>query len=118
MSITDEHTACFEAGIKFGSLYHQFAGTPVSPRSAPTLSRAIESSIENQPYCTNVHVEMDTAAIASDAIHGYTELTGRYLDVELTVEYEDIIVTAAMTLDEDNYPQMDVTAIESSADDG
>ncbi len=28
---TDAQQACFEAGIKFGSLYHQFAGTPVSP---------------------------------------------------------------------------------------
>jgi hypothetical protein len=111
MSITAEQTACFEAGIKFGSLYHQFAGTPVSPRSAMALSRAIESAIENQPYCTSVTVDMDTEAIAADAIHGYTELTGRYLEVELTVEYEDIEVTATMSLDENDYPRMDLTTI-------
>lgn len=114
MRITDEHAACFEAGIKFGTLYHQFAGTPVSPRSATALSRAIESSIENQPYCTEVDVEMDLEAIDSDAIHGYTELTGRYLDAELLVEYEDVQVTATMTLDEDDYPRMELTTVEST----
>lgn len=117
MPITDEQTACFEAGIKFGSLYHQFAGTPVSPRSATVLSQAMESSIENQPYCTDVTVKIDTAAIASDAIHEYAELTGRYLDVELSVEYENIIVTATMTRDEDDYPRMELTTIEPTKDD-
>lgn len=117
MTITNEQTACFEAGVKFGSLYHQFAGTPVSARSAEELSRAIESSIENQPFCTDVTVEMDIAAITSDAIHGYTELTGRYLDVELTVEYEDIVVTAGMSRDEDDYPRMEVTSIEPTEND-
>ncbi len=116
MQITDEHTACFEAGIKFGALYHQFAGTPVSPHSATALSRAIESSIENQPYCTEVTVEMDSTAIASDAINGYAELTGRYLDVEVNVEYDDVAVTAAMTRDEDDYPRMELTTIEPPED--
>ena len=39
---TEAEIACFEAGIKFGSLYHQFAGTPVSPESADSLARAME----------------------------------------------------------------------------
>lgn len=117
MTLTNAQTACFEAGIKFGSLYHQFAGTPVSARSSGALARAIESSIENQPFCTDVTVEMDTGAIAADALHGYTELTGRYFDVELTVEYEDFIVTAIMTRDEDEYPRMEVTSIEPTEND-
>lgn len=56
---TDGERAAFEAGVKFGTLYHQFAGTPVSPASAGSLARAMEDAIENQPFCTNVSVQVD-----------------------------------------------------------
>jgi hypothetical protein len=118
MSETDPTTpqvACFEAGIKFGSLYHQFAGTPVSPGSAPTLARAMEAAIENQPHCETVAVDIDTEALAAEIEDGsasYTELTGRFLDVELVVEYEDCRVIAEMEL-VDGYPLMAVAAVEA-----
>lgn len=104
---TDGQRACFEAGIKFGSLYHQFAGTPVAPRSIASLERAIEESIENQPFCETV-----TVAIIEDRVRdaighdeGYTELTGRLMEVELTVEYEGVVVETRMEM-EDGYPRM------------
>ena len=53
---TDAEQAAFEAGIKFGALYHQFAGTPVSTESAESLATAMAESIENQPFCENVEV--------------------------------------------------------------
>jgi hypothetical protein len=118
MSETDPTTpqvACFEAGIKFGSLYHQFAGTPVSPASAPSLARAMEEAIENQPHCETVAVDIDTDALGAaieDGSASYTELTGRFLDVELVVEYDGTRVIAEMEL-VDGYPLMSVTAVES-----
>ena len=104
---TSAEEACFEAGIKFGSLYHQFAGTPVSPASASSLARAMEEAIENQPYCESVDVEVDEGAIAeaADDEYGYTELTGRFLTVDIEVEYEDVAVTARMAM-EGGYPHM------------
>jgi hypothetical protein len=106
-------SACFEAGIKFGSLYHQFAGTPISPDSAPSLAAAIEESIENQPHCKAVRVSMDTDALEtaiSDGSASYTELTGKFMTVEMEIEYDDTAVTAAMHL-EDGYPLMELTGI-------
>lgn len=100
--------ACFEAGIKFGSLYHQFVGTPVSPASANSLERAIEHAIENQPYCTDVTVTILTDDL--DTTHGYTELTGRYMEAALTVEYDTAEVEARMTM-EDGYPLMRIESI-------
>ena len=73
-------TACFEAGIKFGSLYHQFAGTPVSPKSADSLARAIEEAIENQPHCESVTVEILDDELAATIDHGYTEFTGKFVE--------------------------------------
>ena len=106
--------ACFEAGIKFGSLYHQFAGTPVSPASAASLARAMEEAIENQPHCERVDVTVDTDALAAAIADGpasYTELTGQFLDVTIRIEREGVAVTATMQL-EDGYPLMAVESVE------
>ena len=113
MDPTSPQVACFEAGIKFGSLYHQFAGTPVSPDSADSLARAIEESIENQPHCESVTVtireEPLRAAIAESGAD-YTELTGRFLDVSMTIDYEGSVVETSMAM-EDGYPLMQVDSV-------
>lgn len=110
---TDSEIACFEAGIKFGSLYHQFAGTPVTSESAPSLARAMEEAIENQPHCERVTVGVDEDALAAAIEDGgadYTELTGRFLDVELVVVYDGIEAVATMEL-VDGYPLMSVERV-------
>ncbi len=111
-SPTDPELACFEAGIKFGSLYHQFAGTPVSPESAPSLATAMEDAIANQPYCESVTVEILTDAIDDAIADGqtYTELTGRFLEVEIVVVYDGTEVVAEMAM-EDGYPLMQVASM-------
>ncbi|MFB6096651.1 MAG: dihydroneopterin aldolase family protein [Haloferacaceae archaeon] len=110
---TNAQQACFEAGIKFGSLYHQFAGTPVSPRSTRSLERAMAESIENQPYCEAVDVSIldDRVAAAIDHENGYTELTGSLMEVEIRVEYEGITVRTRMEMEE-GYPLMKLVAVE------
>jgi hypothetical protein len=108
MDPTDAQTACFEAGIKFGSLYHQFAGTPISPASADSLSTAMAEAIENQPHCRAVTVsvrEDDLADAIAEGSADYTELTGRFLDVEIAIDYEGHEVVARMEM-EDGYPLM------------
>jgi hypothetical protein len=108
MDPTDRETACFETGVKFGSLYHQFAGTPVSPESAASLETAIEESIENQPFCESVSVTILTDAF--ETTRGYTELTGEYMEITLRIAYENSIVHAEMEMD-DGYPLMRVVDV-------
>jgi len=105
---TEAEQACFEAGIKFGTLYHQFAGTPVSPASAPSLETAIEEAIENQPFCESVTVDILEDEL--DTTHGYTELTGEYMEVELVVADEGREVVAEMAM-EDGYPLMELASV-------
>jgi len=110
---TDAEAACFEAGIKFGSLYHQFAGTPVSPDSAASLEAAMEDAIENQPHCTAVTVDVLTdelEAELADATADYTELTGRFLEVEIVVDYEGCEVVTRMEM-KDGYPLMRLESV-------
>ena len=111
MDPTDREVACFEAGVKFGALYHQFAGTPVSPESAPSLERAMEEAIENQPHCASVSVDILTDAL--DTTHGYTELTGEYMAVDMRIEYDDCTVYTEMAM-RDGYPLMRVVDVHES----
>ena len=110
---TDAEQACFEAGIKFGSLYHQFAGTPVSPASTASLERAMAEAIENQPYCAAVSVDIsdERVAAAIDHDNGYTELTGRLMEVEMRIEYGERVVHTRMEM-EDGYPLMKLVSVE------
>jgi len=113
---TPAQQACFEAGIKFGSLYHQFAGTPVSPDSTRSLETAMSEAIENQPYCESVTVAIDDDRVA-DAIgheNGYTELTGSLMTVEMRIEYEDVTARTRMAM-EDGYPLMKLVAVEDDS---
>jgi hypothetical protein len=110
---TAAQVACFEAGIKFGSLYHQFAGTPVSPDSAASLAVAMEEAIENQPHCESVTVTVREEALAAAIAEGpasYTELTGEFFEAAMTVTYEGRTVETRMAM-ADGYPLMEVVAV-------
>lgn len=111
MEPTDRDAACFEAGVKFGALYHQFAGTPVGPRNAASLETAIEESIENQPFCEDVRVDILVEKLAEEIDHGYTELTGRFMEVEIDIEHEGVEVRTRMEM-ADGYPLMRVESVE------
>jgi hypothetical protein len=113
MDPNDSETACFEAGVKFGSLYHQFAGTPISAESADSLATAMAEAIENQPHCRDVTVRIREDALR-EAIDqqsaDYTEFTGRFAEVEMTIEYEGVVVETSMQMDGD-YPLMAVEEV-------
>ncbi|WP_135820386.1 dihydroneopterin aldolase family protein [Halostella litorea] len=113
MDPTDREAACFEAGIKFGTLYHQFAGTPVSPDSAASLERAMAEAIENQPFCESVTVDVLEDVLADELAEqsaDYAELTGRFVEVEMRIEYEGTTVRTRMAMDGD-YPLMEVVDV-------
>ena len=110
---SDAEIACFEAGVKFGTLYHQFTGTPLSVASAGSLARAMEEAIQNQPHCDAVTVRprvnaLETALAGQSA--EYTEWTGRFAEVEMKIEYEGIEVASRMAMSGD-YPLMSVERI-------
>ncbi len=117
-SPTAAEAACFEAGIKFGSLYHQFAGTPVSPESASSLATAMEESIENQPHCVDVTVEIrmdELEAALADSSADYTEFTGRFAAVEIVIDHEGCEVVTQMAM-EDGYPLMRLESVRGRND--
>ncbi len=110
----DRERAAFEAGIKMGTVYHQFIGVPVNRGSVADLERCIESSVAAQPYVVGAKVTIDRAVLPSEGgVYGYASLSGGMLSVEIAVEYGQARVRAAMGyVEELDYPLMSVRSVE------
>ena len=110
---TDRERAVFEAGIKLGTIYHQFVGTPVSKENADAVEKAIEESARVQPFVEDVKVHIDRTALREKrGAYDYYTLTGMMLQVYLRVRYGSAVAEVEMRrIDELSYPLMFVTRI-------
>src|SRR3989449_6318694 len=82
---TDRDRAAFEAGVKLGSIVHQYVGTPLTPQTAPSLERAIEAATRGQPLVERVRVRIDKERMRTRGPYKYGVLTGGLLGVEGSV---------------------------------
>lgn len=106
--------AMFEAGIKMGTIYHQFVGVPVDQNSVETLEAAMEKGILVQPYVEDVKVRIDRSVFGNKRDeYSYVSLTGEMLDVILKISIENVRVTAEMRYDPVlKYPLMYISDVE------
>lgn len=100
--------ACFEAGIKLATVYHQFVGTPVSMENVESLEKAIENGVKIQPFVKDVQVRIRREKLrAKRDEYDYLTLTGSMLHVILLIKYENVEVVAEMQhIEEMDYPLM------------
>ena len=112
-SCSDSERAVFEAGVKMGTIYHQFVGVPLSVENVETLEKAIEAGSKVQPFVERVRVRIDRSKLKSKrGQYDYVSLTGDMLDVTLVVKYKSARVKASMKLiKEMNYPLMFIEEI-------
>jgi hypothetical protein len=105
---TPAERAVFEAGIKLGTIYHQFVGTPLCAANVDILERAIEDGVRVQPFVKQVRVRIDRGALRKKRDEfDYQTLSGNMLDVSLTIEIENVRVVAEMRyVEELRYPLM------------
>lgn len=103
----------FEAGVKMGTIYHQFVGVPVDGSNVDILEKSIEKGILVQPYVKSVKVAIDRSQFRKKADeYSYVSLTGNMLDVVLQVQIDDVVVTAEMRYDEGlKYPLMYISHV-------
>lgn len=113
-SCSEAERAAFEAGIKFGTIYHQFVGVPLNSANVETLEKAIEAGTLVQPFVESVRVRIDRSKLKSKrGMYDYISLTGDMLDVEMSVKYKGTRVRAAMKyIKEMNYPLMFIRSVE------
>lgn len=105
---TDSERAAFEAGIKLGSIYHQFVGTPLSRDNVDVLEMAIEDGVKVQPFVQAVKVRIDRSRLREKrSPYKYVSLTGNMLHVELQVRYGEALAICEMRYVADlRYPLM------------
>ncbi|MEM0161100.1 MAG: dihydroneopterin aldolase family protein [Thermoplasmata archaeon] len=105
--------AIFEAGIKLGTVYHQFVGVPINKDNVEVLEKAIEESIKVQPFVDSVSVKIDRSRLKkSTGPYKYLTLTGNMMDVELTIKYQSIKVICKLNyIAEIDYPLMYISDI-------
>src|SRR5437016_14597905 len=82
---TDRDRAAFEAGIKLGSIAHQFVGTPLTRKNAASIERTIEATARTRPLVEHVRVEIDRKRVRVRGPYRYGVLTEDLLHVEITV---------------------------------
>jgi hypothetical protein len=110
---TLKERAVFEAGVKLGTIYHQFVGTPLSATNVESLERAIEEGVKVQPFVKDVRARIDRSKLRRKRDQfDYQTLTGNMLDVILTIQIESVRVVAELRYLKDlNYPLMFVSSV-------
>ncbi len=110
---TDRERALFEAGIKMGTLYHQFVGTPFNRESVGRLEEAMAEAIRVQPYVEDARVRIDRSVLPQgDDEYSYCSLTGTMIDGMITIRMGDARVVAEIRYDVDlDYPLMYVSSV-------
>lgn len=112
-SCTPSERACFEAGIKLATVYHQFVGTPFCAANRADLERTIGECIRTQPYVLDAKVRINAEGGDKRDQYTYTSLEGTMIDAVVTVSLDGVKVTAEMRYDgELGYPLMFVSSVE------
>ena len=110
---TERERALLEAGIKMGTIYHQFVGTPVNLRTVESLEKGMSDAISVQPYVESATVRVDRSVFteAGDR-YSYVSLAGDMIDAVVTIRIGASKVTAEMRYDRElGYPLMYVSDI-------
>ena len=109
---SDRERAMFEAGIKMGTIYHQFVGTPVDVSNVSALENAIERSIMVQPFVESAKVRVIIGRNERNDTYDYVSLTGEMIDAVVKINVNGVTVTAEMRYDgELDYPLMYVSDV-------
>jgi dihydroneopterin aldolase len=112
--ISRREALLFEAGIKLGGVFHQYLGTPVSPRTAGQLARAIEAAVGLQPFVKSVRARIDPSrgGPAGRGRFAYRYLTAEMLDVTVELVNGRVAVEARLKHRPDlRYPLMSVERV-------
>ena len=110
---TDRERAAFEAGIKLGSIFHQYVGTPVSKVNVDGLEQAITGGVLIQPFIEGVSVKINRKKLKDKHDeYDYDSLTGNMLNVQITVKYRNSKAVAKLEfIKEIHYPLMYISSL-------
>jgi hypothetical protein len=107
-SCTDRERAIFEAGIKLGSIFHQYVGVPLNTNNMEAVEKAIKESVMVQPFVKDATVIIDRKKIEKrKGQYKYVTLSGEMMDISVKICYGESCVTGRMKyVPEMDYPLM------------
>lgn len=105
---TDGERAAFEAGIKLGSLFHQFIGVPIDRDNVSDIERAMTSAVSTQPHVLEAKVSIDREEMMGSLSNlGYCPLNGKMIRARVKVEINGVKCSAVLEYDRYlDYPLM------------
>ena len=105
---TDRERAIFEAGIKLGTIYHQYVGVPINMSNLVSLENAIRESVMVQPFVISADVKIDPETVKKrQGVYKYITLAGDMLSVSVRIRYRDSEVTGHLQyVEKMDYPLM------------
>jgi len=105
---TNRERAIFEAGIKLGTIYHQYVGVPINLSNLESLENAIKDSVMVQPFVESASVKIDPEMVKKrQGVYKYITLSGEMLTVSVVIKYKDESVEARLNyIEEMDYPLM------------
>lgn len=105
---TDKERAIFEAGIKLGTIYHQYVGVPLNLSNLESLETAIRQSALVQPFVEDAEVTIDRDMVSKrQGTYKYLTLSGDMLRVSIKIRYNSVTVTGRLRyVKEMDYPLM------------
>ena len=108
--------ACFETGIKLGSLYHILCGIPIQSDEniIHSIEKGIEAAISCQPFVKSIKIILDRERIIREKSteYDYDEISGKIIRAELVIQFESTEVVAKIDWIEDlQYPLMYIEKI-------
>ena len=109
---SDKERALFEAGIKMGTIYHQFVGTPVDMSNIKALEKTIEGCIMVQPFVESATIRIFINEKERSDTYDYVSLRGEMIDAVVTIMVNGAKVIAEMRYDKElKYPLMFVSEV-------
>lgn len=109
----DAERACFEAGIKLATVYHQFVGTPFRGSTKDDLARSIEECICVQPYVESAKVSIRAEPGDKEDQYSYASLAGDMIEAEVIIRIGNKRAVARMGYDAElGYPLMYIVSVE------
>ena len=105
---SDRERAIFEAGIKLGTIYHQYVGAPLNVSNVESLENAISASAKVQPFVEDAVVKIDKDLLSKkQGIYKYLTLGGEMMNVTITIKYNSERIKAKLRyVPEMDYPLM------------
>ena len=117
---SDRERACFEAGIKLSTIYHQFTGIPFNKKIRQSIIKAMEDSISVQPFVEKVSIDIKEDFVSDKSYlkekkknYDYASLDGKMMHAVVLINYMGNRAEGIMEyVEEMDYPLMYVRVID------